>query len=120
MHVLYKIFPERNEEQYAEDSSEERTEEDLVEVHHDVRVCALKDEQRRQSEDGSGHNHSRAGTYRLDYHILAQCVLFLQRVAEADGYDRDRNRRLENLAHFQTEVGGRRAENYGHQKPHPH
>ena len=77
VHILDKIFSERNEEKYTEHAAEQGTEEHLAEIHRQLGELGLEDVQRRESEYGTGHDGSAAGADRLDDDILGQGILAL-------------------------------------------
>ena len=110
MHVLHEIFTEGDEEEYAQHTSQQGAEENLEEVDGDFRILGLEDIEGWEGEDGSRHNHARAGTDRLDDDILAKGVFLAERSREADGDDGDGYGGLKHLAHFQAEVCGGRTE----------
>ncbi len=75
MHVLDKILAEGYEEQNSEHAAEERAEEYLDEIHGDFGVGGLENIEGRKGEDGTCHNHTRAGTYALYDYVLANGIL---------------------------------------------
>ncbi|GFI58945.1 hypothetical protein IMSAG025_02409 [Muribaculaceae bacterium] len=120
MHILHEIFTEGYEEENAQDSAQQRTEEYLIEFHHDVGIGSLKDKQSRKSEYGACHYHSRTRAYRLDDHILPEGIFLLQSVAETHRDNGDRNGGLKHLPYFQSEISCRRTEHNSHQQTHTH
>ena len=120
MHVLDEILAEGYEEQYAQNTAEERAKEHFEEVDSDVGVRLLEYVEGRKGEDGTGHDYARAGTDRLYDDILPQRIFLFQPGREADGDDSDGYCRLKNLAYFQAQVGCRRAEYHGEYEAHGH
>ena len=114
MLLLHEILSERYQEKYAEDTSQQRREEYLCEVHCELRIFVLEDEQCRKGEYGTGNDGSRAGTDGLDHHILSQGVLAAQGAGHSycdDGY---RNGCLEYLSYLESEVCCCSREYHGH------
>ncbi len=79
MHVGNEVFAEGDEEEYAEYSSEERGEEYLKEVDGDVGILGAQDIECGECEYRSGYNHSGACADALDYDVLSEWILFLER-----------------------------------------
>ena len=107
MHVLYEIFAEGDKEQYAENTAEQRAEEDLEEADGDFGIFVLKYVESRQGEDGSRPDRSD----RLYDHILPQGVFLAERAGKTHGDDGDGDGGFENLSHLQAEICRGRTEN---------
>ncbi len=120
MHVLYEILAERNEEQDAEHTTEQRAEEHLEEADCDVGIAGLQDIKRRQCEYGTGHNYTRACADALYYHILPECVFLSEGSAQSDRYDGYGDSGLEHLSHLKAKIGGCGTEHDRQQQAHAH
>ena len=110
MHLLYEVFPERDEEQDSQDTSEQGGKEHLHEIDFHS-----EDVDGRESEYGSCHNGSGAASYGLDDHVLSQSFLLSERGGEADCYDGDRYGGLEDLANPEAKVGCSSRKDHYHQ-----
>ena len=114
VHVADEVFAERDEEQDADDTAQQRADEHLHERDSHLGILSLQDIDGRQGEDGTSHDDARAGTYRLDDDVLAQRVLSLRGRRHTHGDDGDGNGSLEHLAHLQSQVGSSGREDHGH------
>ena len=72
--LLDEVFAEGDEQQNAQDSSDEGTEEYLGEIDCQFRVFVLQDVQGRESENSSSNNNPGAGSDGLDDDILPQGI----------------------------------------------
>ena len=115
VHVAHEILAEGDEEQDADDAAQQRREEYLQERGRHLRILGLQDIDGGQREDGTGHHGTRAGTYRLNDDVLAQCLVALCSRADAHGNDGDGDGGLEHLAHLQSQIGSSSREEHGHQ-----
>ncbi len=108
MHVAHKVFTERNEEEDANDATQERCQEDFEEADADLGIGELrvKDVEGREGEDGTSHNHARAGTDGLDDDIFAKRILALGGRSKTDGDDGDGDSCLKDLSDLEAEIGG--------------
>ena len=114
MLVANEVLAEGDKEQDAQATAQQRTQENLQEVHRDVGILGLQDVKSRQGEDGTGNDDARRGTNRLDDDILAQRVLALGRSANASGNDGNGDSGLKHLTQFQAQVGGSGTEDDRH------
>ena len=120
MLLLDEVFAERDEQQDAQDSSDEGTEEYLGEIDCQFRVFVLQDVQGREGEDGSCHDDSRAGSDRLDDDVLPQGILALECAGESYRYYRYRYGGLEDLPYFQSQECCGSREDDGHHEADGH
>ena len=114
VHVLDEIAAERNKEEYAKATAEQRREEYLEEVDGDVGILSLKYIQRRQSKYGTGHNYTGRSTNTLNNDILAQSAFAMSCTAQAHGDDGNGNGRLKDLAYLQPKISGSCREEHRH------
>ncbi len=78
----------------------------------------LKYEQSGKRENGSGHNYSGTGPYRLNDNVLSKGILFFKSPRQSYGNNGYRYGRFKYLAYAQTKVGCCCTENNGKQQPH--
>ena len=69
---LDEIFPEWNQEEDAQYTTQQGADEHLHEVDGHFRIFFLKNVKGRQGKDGSRYNHARAGTDGLDDDVFSQ------------------------------------------------
>ena len=110
VHVAHEIFAERDQQQDAEHTAEQRRQEDLVELRFEPQNV-----ESGQREDGSGDDDPGTCADRLDNDVLSEHVAAAGEVADADGDDGDRDGGFEDLTDAQTEVRGGGGEDDGHQ-----
>ena len=114
MHLLDEIAAERDQQHDAQQTAEQRRKEDLVK-----RRVQPQDVERRQREDRPGDDHARRSADRLDDDVLAQHVALAEHAAHAHGDNGDRDRRLEHLSDFESQIGRRSRKDDGHDDAHP-
>ena len=74
MHGRYEIFPERDQEQDTEDTTQKRTHEYFEEIDRDLRILVLQDVKGGQRKYGSCHDNTAVCPDGLDNDVFAQCV----------------------------------------------
>ncbi len=78
VHVLYEIFSERYEEQNAQHSAEQRTEEYLQIAYGYFGILGLQYVQSGKGKDGTCYNYARRAANRLYDNVLSQGIIFLE------------------------------------------
>ena len=106
MHVAYEVFPERNKEENAYDTSKQRGNKDIKERGRHLWILGLKDVNGRQSEDGSCNHSTGTGSDTLYNDILAHRIFPFCGSGHAYSDNGNRNGGLKHLAYSQTEVCG--------------
>ena len=120
VHILHEIFSEGDEEKYTEDTAKQRAAENLEEAHRNFGIFGLKDVERRESEDCTGHDDAGAGTDALNDYVLPEGILLAQGAGKAHGNDGDGDCSFENLAYFQAEICRGSTENNAKHQAHGH
>ena len=113
MHLLDEVFAEGDQQHDAQQTAEERREEDLPEG-----GVEPQDVEGREGEDRTGDDHARRGADRLDDDVLTEHVLLAQHGAHAHGDDGDGDGGLEDLSDAQAEEGCGGREDDGHHHAH--
>ena len=85
MHVLDKIFSERNEKQNAENTAKQRAKEHFKEIDCDLRMILFQNVESRKREYGTGHDHTGTGSDRLYDHILTESIFLVTRTRQSYG-----------------------------------
>ena len=92
VHFAYKVAPQRNEEEDAKAAAAQADENGLQRMRVEV-----ENVERRHGEDGARHHAARRASHAGDDHVLEHRGAPPVDARQADGEDRDGNRRLHSL-----------------------
>ena len=96
VHLAHEVAAQRNDEKNAETSAGQTDEDGF-----DGMGIEVKNVERGEGEDRTGHNRRRRSAHAGDDDILKQAGAALVGAGQADGEDGDGNRRLHALADLQ-------------------